>query len=473
MTGSPKYAILTGDSVSNLTAATGNLEAGMSQTYTVQLQDASGNNLTTAGQVVNFYLSTQTSNASTINGSSAWSSSNPYTVTTNSQGQATVTVAVPSGATGSFTLDAWLAGQNTTTASGKTVSLQTAATTTSSLIIGSSTTAVSPISWPTGTMNGGEPLSTFAGSDYINSLNAVDAVTNSNDQIQVTTSNKNVLSIGTSGGWTNPSGDGMTYVNTMTTGSVAMPTVTAGQPGTATLTITDLSTPNVEPITETVTVVAGSAADIKGINPDGTTNTAYTFPSSGVSGAFTIEITDAAGNSVNATYPTTLTSAQVLAALGASSSASGVRTSVSGSDVTNVTIPQGQPSVTVYLDGVTSNTSTSATALKPLSNQAPVLQSASVSGSSLTLTFNNPVESSAALTTQKMAYTVADSTTSTNITGVSNVVISGDTVTLTLTGPGVAHDDSVTVAYATSGGLQSGYGAPVATIGATTVTNNN
>jgi hypothetical protein len=188
-----------------------------------------------------------------------------------------------------------------------------------------------------------------------------------------------------------------------------------------------------------------------------------------------LQLVDDGGNVVPSTSPVTLTQAEVLTALGATSKASGVRTSTTGADVSSVTIPANQASVTVYLDGVTQNAATVAAVNTALNTIAPNLLSASVSGSTLTMTFDNPLVLASGKTSSDLATAMA-----VTVGGTSDVVtaasISGNTVTLTLTSA-PAHAATVAVSY-TTGVLNSGYSGAVATFttGASSipaVTNNN
>jgi hypothetical protein len=288
-----------------------------------------------------------------------------------------------------------------------------------------------------------------ARSVYVIAENAIGEVVNTSDTIQVTTSNPSVLSI--SGA---PTG-----TTTVTAGS-ALPTITAGTTGTATLTLTDLSNPSAPKITETVTVQAATVPlQLATVNPSGQTNTAYTFSTSGVVGPFTIETTDAGGNMVATNAPLGLSLSQVEQAMGISG-ITGMRLSATGQDVSTVTIPAKQASVEAWLDGVTAGTTTSPTT-PALSTLDPVLVSATGSGTTVTLQFDGAVEavSNSVLTTPSNYFTVLNDG---QADAVTNVSINGQTLTLTLqtafTGSVL---NSVSVAANT---LQGAYGAPVAAI---------
>ncbi len=472
-TGSPAYALFSGQTVASHATGNGQAEAGATVNYTVQLSDSNGNALNTAGQTVDFFFSSNGASA-TIDGSSAWSSSNAFIATTNSNGQATVSVAIPAGASSSYTLDSEVAGQ--ANAATTAVTVEPAATYTTQLglntAVGGTGTAVTPATAVTGGTNV-IPASTFVVPE-----NAVGAYTTTTDNLQFSISNSNVLSLGSTTGWTAVNGSTTEFTGTTAT---ALPTVTAEKAGTATITVTDLSNPNMPTLTYTVTVSAGSANALSVVNPDGTMNSAYTFTANGLSGPFTVEVTDLGGNVVPATAPITLTAQEVASLLGlnigtASGDIAGIRTSSGGADVSSVTIAQNQASVQVWVDGATQNASTTETGDPyALNNYVPALSTAaSNTATTVTLTFNNPVEATATGSTLASMFSVTD-TTQTKTWTPSSVTISGDTVTLTLASTDViAHSDAITVSYTgATGGLTSGYGATVANISAAAVTNNN
>jgi hypothetical protein len=435
--------------------STQSVQAGKTVSYSIQVVDASNNNLALSNQTVKVYFNGNGAGA-TLNGSSSWSSSNPYTVQTNANGIATVSVAIPSTATGSFNLDAQFGSATAVEVANTVITAGSYATTVGVANSGAAAGIVPTVStadaWPTTSISAG--TSVFSGTPAIYALNSIGQVANLADSIKVSTSDKTIVAVNGS--------DTATV-----TSSLTLPPLTALKAGTATITITDISNPDMPTVTQTITVKASSPAYVQALNPDGTYNTAYKFTSSGVSGAFTLNLVDAGGNVTPATSPTTLTSAQVLTAIGATGQAAGVRTSASGSDVSSVTIPQGQSSVVVYLDGVVSGTATAATPYTTgdlsSSSFAPQLVSGSVSGNVVTLTFNNPL-------TGNGNFTFNDITTSSPVT-VNNTTPSGVTITFTVpTAP--AHGDALTVVYP-SGTLKDGYNASVTTFSAIALTNKN
>lgn len=99
---------------------------------------------------------------------------------------------------------------------------------------------------------------------------------------------------------------------------------------------------------------------------------------------------------------------------------------------------------------------------------APVLSSASVNGSTLTLTFDQSLKQTSIPAASAFAATIAGTATS-----VSNVAISGRTVTLTLA-PAASHNDAVTIAYTppSQNPLTDASDNDAAAISARSVTNN-
>ncbi len=456
-TGSAAWALFSGATPTSPNATNTNVAEGQTATYTLQLSDSNGNSLSTSGVPIDVYFANNGSGA-TIGGQSTWSSANPYVVTTNAQGQAQVSVVAPSSA-GSFELSAHVAGQ--TNYSQDTVTVQSPANYTTQLALntaqdGSGTSFTLPTS-----LSAGQTVTSVNSNVYVVPENAVGVYVGSgSDQIQFTSSNANVLSVGGTGSVTQSA-------------STAIPTIKGMQNGTATLTIKDLSNPAQPAITTTIAVNVGAAAGLKGLNPNGTTDTAYTYPASGVAGPFTLEIVDAGGNIVPAPAPTTLTAAQVESALGVTG-VTGIRTSSAGSDVSSVSIPANQSTVQVWLDGVTGGQATTATGVQLMNatQYAPTVSTASVSGTTLTLTFNNPLQQPSNLSALASAFALENSSVTSSTYAVNSASVVGNTITLSL-GAAPGTGVPLSLSYATSGGLLGAYGAPVQAITSQTVTNNN
>ena len=408
------------------------VESGQSVTYTVQLKDAAGNNVATSGQTVDFYLSGNSTTGATINGSTGWTSGNPYTAVSNSQGQASVTVNVPSSSAAgdTYTVNAELPGQSSTLVNQTSTVVvpsdyaQEIGLSTKGTFKAGDTPSASVVTLPT-SMSAGQTLVTALGlssgtSVYGYAENNDAAVANTSDTLQITSSNPKVLAI--SGA---PSG-----TTSIASGS-ALPTITAESSGTATLTIQDVSDPAMPKVSATIAVSVGSATQIVGVNPNNTTDTAYTFPStSGLIGPFTLQVQDGGGNDVPLTNgPVTLTASQVDAILGLPTG-TGIATSTTSGDVQYVTIGNDQSSVQVWVDngsGALDSASTTATPAAALTTLAPTLKAMSVSGDTVTLTFTDPFTQSSA---NPAAFTA---TTSGGSTSPTTATVSGNTVTLTFT----------------------------------------
>ncbi len=296
------------------TTPNSSVTAGESATYAVQVEDAAGNPLPVTGNTVDFWFS-QPNASATINGSDSYTAASPDSVTTNSSGVASVTVAIASSAaTGSsYTLNAALPSDITAPATVTSVVAPAANYATSMglssavVAVGSTIPSADAVTLPT-TMTSGQTLAQAMGVNAIVGVpeNAVNEAANDTDTLEVQSSNPLVLSV-----------DGGSSA-TVTADSGVLPTVTAEQDGTATLTITDTSNPNHPALSATIAVTAGVAAQIMGINPNGTQNSSYTFPvNSGIVGPFTLQVQDLGGNAVPlANGPVTLTQTQIDSVLG-------------------------------------------------------------------------------------------------------------------------------------------------------------
>jgi hypothetical protein len=342
-----------------------NLAAGSNVTVTVQLQDANNNNAAVAGKNVSFYFAGNTANA-TINGSSAWNINNPVVVSTNSNGQASVTVAVPSSAAASqsFTVDASYNGQATPVTVTGTV--QSPANLGSAFVLsttqpptgGTPTAATWPSSasvpagaYITGISGGALTTSTVAQqpSLYANLTNAVGQdVTGGTtaDTIQVTTSNPNVLAVKISGSWTQSNAGPTTtsVTNSETNNGVQLPELQGLQAGTATITIQDLSNPNVPTVSYNVTVTASTASGNAQVFYNGSkvSSTNKLAVAANTPVAVQIVNVDAAGNPVPV-----VNSGQVVA-LSDSANGGAFTATSGGAPISYVTIPVGQTQTTVY-----------------------------------------------------------------------------------------------------------------------------
>ncbi len=307
---------------------------GQSVTYSVQLEDSNGNPVTTAGKSVQFYFTHNGAGATLPNGISGTTSSNAYTATTNSSGIASVTVNVPSSGASShsFALDAAMSGQATPVAS-PTYRVEPASNYATSMKF-SGTTAPSTL-----TVGGSSNPFTGQTVDLLNAVNS--AVTTSSNTLEVTTSNKSVVGLGN-----------RKSTDVLTAGSspVAMPSLTGKMAGNATVTVKDLSNPNVPSISETFTVNPGTASQgtfyVNGqpstqsneLSVSKNTPTAVTFYNTDSNGnPVPVTSAEANGNSAGATF-----------ALPTVSGGGHFRATSGGSKITTATIPVGQESVTLY-----------------------------------------------------------------------------------------------------------------------------
>jgi len=237
----------------------GTVTAGQSATFTAQLTDVSGNKVAQAGQNVTFTFASNNVSATFPN------SGVSYTAQTNASGIASVVVAIPSAATTStFQVTASFGGNSVNEGVYTVIS---------------ATNYVTKLSWGTAastsvsTWQGATAFTptsnVLANNPYLLPLNIASALGTENDVFKLTVSNGKMLVItGGAGGnnaWssvTNNS-DGsasVTYTASSATTGFALPTVSATNAGTATITITDMSNPDAPTITQSVTVNAGSVS---------------------------------------------------------------------------------------------------------------------------------------------------------------------------------------------------------------------
>ncbi len=221
------------------------VEAGQKVTVTAQLTDANGNSLTTPGQPVTFYFASNSADAMLPNGLSGSGSDNGFTTTTNAQGVATVTIAVGSN-TGAFQVAAQVGSNGAVM--GPTYTVEPLVNYATGDMFVTTLGGTTPYDWPSdNTIGAGTNLSGV----YVSLTNGVGELAHTNDSFQVTTSNPNVLELA---GGNYASGTNNQVDVTAMNGSFAMPSIRGLLAGTATVTVTDLSNPNVAPLRETLTV---------------------------------------------------------------------------------------------------------------------------------------------------------------------------------------------------------------------------
>ena len=342
----------------------GNVAAGQKVTFTAQLTDANGNDLKTAGQSVNFYFASNSANATLPNGLSGTGSGNGYTAVTNANGVATVTVTVPSGASvgDSFAVDAQVGSNAAVQGPTETVEALSALATgmqfSNDTFTGSGNNIPgSYTGWPTNN----DAAAGTSYSPYVTLTNGVGESAGVGDQIQITTSDPSVLSLASNAsGWTAVSGsNGASYTATVgANGTVALPTITAGMAGAATITVTDLSNPGVSPITETLNVSGTSTATGVTIlyngQPVSASNPVTLSPNTATE--LTVEQTGAGGN------PVIVTGVNPLNVDLTAPSGDSYRLSSGGAGVNSVQIPAGSDQTSVYLVSPSSATYTALTA---------------------------------------------------------------------------------------------------------------
>ncbi|MDA8344244.1 MAG: S-layer homology domain-containing protein [Thermaerobacter sp.] len=263
-------------------------EAGTAVTLSAELTDAAGNVISKAGQTIDFAFISNTGSASMPNGSSIGVD---YAVPTNAQGVASVTV--NTGNAGTFQLEAGLPGGTFT--GGPTVTVAPAANAATGAQVGWTT--------PTGTVP--SSIQSGASGTFSGQLqNPVSVATPQADQLLVTSSNGSILGFPTTSGWVSY---GSAWIVTATaSGAFSIP-VKGGLAGTASVTITDLSNLNVSPVTETLSVTAGTTASGATFYYNGLPiNPANPLPvTANVPVLVQVESTDAGGNAITLNANTT------------------------------------------------------------------------------------------------------------------------------------------------------------------------
>jgi hypothetical protein len=312
------------------------VKAGQSVTWSVKMKDVDGNTVKTAGIPVTFTLSSNNVNAAFPNGNVTGT----YTVNTDSNGVATVTVTVPSTASaGTFALSA---------SYGSTNGGQTAPSVTENVVSAQDYTTKleyvnggSGVTWSTASYAAG---ATINAPYSLKAENAVGGAVAVGDTYEIISSNPDVLSFNTGGDWTTDvNGDGSVLVGKPTTNPFTLPTFKTGLAGTVTITVKDLSNPDAPSITTTVTVNPGPAAadwiefNGKQISSDNPLSVTKNTPV-----ALTVVNVDAGGNPVVVTG----TSPKTVAL--ADTNGGEFRLSPNGASVGEVQIPVGQSSVSVY-----------------------------------------------------------------------------------------------------------------------------
>lgn len=322
------------------------LASNPTTTVTAQLQDAEGNNVAQAGQTVDFYVTGPS--GSQLNGGTTYTSaSTPLAVTTNGNGQASVTLTLPTGVGNTATVTAMWNGHSQTTGTIKEVGL---ATTNVSVTPGQTT------AYPAGTAAGNAttPMFTIKATDNYGDLA-------NGDVLRVT------LPQGLFGGADVASNFvGGTATPVAGSNNLEYDVTTAGQPitfygatpqtvGNYTIKVQDLSAPTQPSGVANVAVTAGAlqgfALFSNGTDLAQSGATAVSVPSDSTM-SFTVSPVDAGGNIIpaDAAYVVTLPTINGI-----------TWENTAGIPITSVTIAAGQTSATV----VAANSAASAVTVGP------------------------------------------------------------------------------------------------------------
>jgi hypothetical protein len=431
--------------------------ASPQEKYTLQLEDTYGNPVAQSGVTATVYASgTSTANSvygtATVNGTT---SPTPVTVTTNAQGQATVTLAAEAFPNAVWTLYASVAADQsakvpsmTATSAGMTVSDQVP----TSLSVSLQDQTDNSTGYAA---TGNTVVATLTLDDQYGAAIVNDAV-----PMQVT------IPAGLSGGSSAPTGTTMAsgsgnwkqgQANTVdiNSGVPGAPTVTTNSAGQITLDLTAWTAGSatvsaaVQQITTSVTgsgtiyVTPGTPTKV-GLfyngSPVGSSNELAVTANTPV--AVSVEPTDEAGNPVAATYSEVVS----LNAGATSTDSAGFESSDGGAPITSVVIPAGQSSVAVwYVNGTGgSYDNPTVTLVQPTSLTVPSSMASVALGGSTTVTANvysgTPGPDAVPLVGQSVLATV-----STNGGTVTSQAVSttGGQVQFTYTAPSVGSGSAI------------------------------
>lgn len=315
--------------------------------YTLQLEDAYGNPVSQSGVKVELYaVGSSSHNASygqaTINGTAATSSS-PITVTTNSQGQVTATLAAESFQGADWVLHATIPEQ-----SGVTAALQSAPSATMEV---SSTVAKSL----TVSLQDESQGTDYHSSGYALAGNTVDATVTVKNQYGAAMTGSQTVVLKSPAGLSGIEPKGASDRSTWTPGATntISLTVNLNSKGTATIPFDawtegsatlQASVPGVgsQVTGQAAIVIQAGPANSVGLFQNGTLIDSSTplIVKANSPAALTVNSTDIAGNPVPATGSEVVTLTQ--------SQGGSFRLSPTGAAISMVTIPDGQTSVTVY-----------------------------------------------------------------------------------------------------------------------------
>ncbi len=315
--------------------------------YTLQLQDAYGNPVNQSGVKVEVYaVGSSTDNLqygqATVNGSTT-TSSTPVTVTTNSSGQATITLAAEGFQGAKWVLDATVPAQSGVTSafqSAPSAAMEISSAVAQSLSLG---------------LEDASAGSDYQSTGYALAGNTVNATITIKNQYGAPLTGSQTVQLkipaGLSGmepkgasdasSWVQGSANTVTMPLTLSAEGTATVSLEAWSEGSATL---SASIPGVsQPVTgqASIFVQAGAASGV-GLFKNGTmiTSSNPLTVSANTPVALSVESTDLAGNPVPAV-------GSEVVALSANNQGA-FRLSATGATVNSVTIPSGQTSVTVY-----------------------------------------------------------------------------------------------------------------------------
>lgn len=340
------------------------------------------------------------------------------TVYTDSQGRASVPV-VAGYATGNLQISAQVDGSNQAPTLSPVVHVVNPSTVVTHLVLSGPAL----------------PTSVYAGQSLGGSTDLI-LPENSNNQIlsgdtlTVRTSNTNILAP------TTPDSTGGNTV-TLHPETYVMPSFTAKAPGVATITIRDETQYNHPTLTYTVNVMQTNPVSLVAVNPAGS-QTSYDVLSPGLVGPFKIVVEDASSNVVATPAAIDLTAAQVNQLIGIGN---GIRLSPTGPDVSTVTIPAHQSTVTLYADnaptGWTNPTRFTLSSLVPYLSNAQVVNS-----STIRLDYSQVLNSSSVPTPSDFVVNFGWGSGTPK-----SVLVSGKTVTIHMWGNTFSRHQAVSLSY--------------------------
>jgi hypothetical protein len=428
-------------------------------TVKATVTDNYGNTVAKAGQQVNFWLKSGSSGAALNNNPNATTLATPVTVYTDSTGSASVTLTLPSGlgknaqveaylgpvqSGGSYVANTIYADSATVTEVGVAASKVVVTADKSSYVAGSTATfTITPQDMYGDIMAGDHVVVTVPSG--LTSLNWGTATAN-----QIGTSNQYDVVV--------PAG-GVTLTGTVTT------------VGNYTLSVTDESSPSMPTGSANFSVTAGSISAVHLFDTTGTDLSTSTTPDTVAAGSnmqFVLKPVDAKGNPVasDATYSVALPQVTGLV----------WRTSLSGNDVTSVTLAPGQTSVTLYLvnnkttsvkigKGASNDVDTSAAGAFAASSVAAGAVSAVSAPSGATATIQSGATPTAATWTLTHGASATTYTVTFTLVDGNNKPLANQAVTFALGGSGTGTISSTTGITDSAGKVTITYTVPAGASG--------